>query len=219
MTNKHDPNRNEYMLTGSFARKGYDWWWHSFTARNERTGEECPFFVEFFTCNPQCGGKEPVFGQLQENKDKKVRPSYLMVKAGFWGKEHAQLHRFFAWDDVSIHAEAPYSVTAGDCFASDEMLKGSRTQFTAEETDTEILWHVRQETFCAVMVTEVRCNKSDMLLVNYEAPDGTKRHNRLWNGGNGTGTVELYRKTRKGTVLIDRITAEKVGCEYGEYDN
>ena len=33
--------------------------------------------------------------------------------------------------------------------------------------------------------------KEDMLPVNYEAPDGSKRHNRLWNGGNDWGTVKL----------------------------
>ena len=63
------------------------------------------------------------------------------------------------------------------------------------------------------MVTDVRCKKNDMLLVNYESPDGKKRHNRLWNGGNGSGTVELYRHGK----LIDKIRAENIGCEFGEY--
>ena len=53
-----------------------------------------------------------------------------------------------------------------------------------------------------------------MLLINYESPDGKKRHNRLWNGGNGVGTIYLY----KGKKLIDEIWAENIGCEYGEYD-
>ena len=41
-----------------------------------------------------------------------------------------------------------------------------------------------------------------MLLVNYESPDGAKRH------------IEL--NDRHGD-LIDRIHAENIGCEYGEY--
>ena len=57
-----------------------------------------------------------------------------------------------------------------------------------------------------------------MLLVNYEAPDGTKKHNRLWNGGNGIGTIKLYEKKSDGKEqLIDEITAKNIGCEYGEY--
>lgn len=69
------------------------------------------------------------------------------------------------------------------------------------------------------METDVHCKKSDMLLANYEAPDGTKRHNRLWNGGNGVGRIRLYRKGKDGRTLIDDIAAYNIGCEYGEYRN
>lgn len=77
-----------------------------------------------------------------------------------------------------------------------------------------IVWHVEQRTWTSKMITDITCEKKDMLLVNYKAPTGEKRHNRLWNGGNGKGTIELYHKGK----LIDRIYAENVGCEYGEYD-
>lgn len=63
------------------------------------------------------------------------------------------------------------------------------------------------------MVTDIVCDKRDMLLVNYEAPNGKKLHNRLWNGGNGRGTVKLYRFGK----LVDDVECENVGCEYGEY--
>ena len=376
MFNKQDKTRNEYMLTGSFAKKGYDWWWHSFTARNEKTGEEKPFFIEFFLCDPKLGKDEPVFGQLPKNKENGVRPSYLMVKAGCWGEEHCQLHRFFGINQVDIHGKAPYSVSAGDCLACDEKLCGSvsvtpeeakahpeymcdsgtiewelsldkqvafnvgygasrffraikafemywhaegmktlysghvifngekyivtpetsfgyadknwgrgftspwvwlssccmksrktgktlensvfdigggrpkifffaldrkllgafyyegeeyefnfskfwtapQTEFESKETDSEIIWHVRQENRHAVMISDITCKKRDMLLVNYEAPDGSKRHNRLWNGGNGVGRVQLFGKTKGGLELIDDIDVTNIGCEYGEYD-
>lgn len=95
----------------------------------------------------------------------------------------------------------------------------SRTKFDAEETDTEIQWYVRQETISAIMETRIRCNKEDMLLINYEAPNGTKRHQRLWNGGNGTGRIKLYKKSLfRAPKLVDVIRATNIGCEYGEYD-
>ena len=84
MFNRHDITRDEFMLQGTLARRGYDWWWHSFTAQDVRTGEDRPFFIEFFICNPALAGEEPVLGQLPENKAAKRRPSYLMVKAGCW---------------------------------------------------------------------------------------------------------------------------------------
>ena len=75
-----------------------------------------------------------------------------------------------------------------------------------------------QENIRAVMETEVFCRKKDMILVNYEAPDGSKKHNRLWNGGNGWGTVKLYDKINGEPVLVDEVEAAHIGCEYGEYD-
>ena len=95
---------------------------------------------------------------------------------------------------------------------------GSRTRFNCEETDTHIVWHVEQETFDAELVTDVICPKREMLLVNYEAPNGTKRHNRLWNGGTGEGILRLYEKRAGERVLAETLIAANIGCEYGEYD-
>ena len=375
MFNKHDVTRDAMMLRGFLKKLGYDWWWHSFTAQDAETGEDKPFFIEFFVCNPGLKEDEPVFGQLKENREKGKRPSYLMVKAGFWGEEHGQLHRFFPFKDVKIHADAPYEVSAADCCASETALRGSvsiteeeaaahpewmcehgcmewdlrvdkkiafnvgygagkvfrgaqafamywhaegmktayegtvvlngrkyvvtpekcygyadknwgrdftspwvwlssnclksritgrklensvfdigggrpkiyfaaldrrllgvfyyegreydfnfshfwlnvKTKFSSEETKDSIIWHVRQENKYAVMETEISCLKKDMLLIKYEAPNGLKRHNRLWNGGNGAGVIKLYDKTKDGLKLVDEVEATHIGCEYGEY--
>ena len=376
MFNRHDLTRNELMLRGPLAHNGYDWWWHSFTAQDAETGENKAFFVEFFICNPALAEDKPVLGQLPENRESGKKPSYLMVKAGSWRKDHAQLHRFFSLRDVKLHPQAPYSVIAADCEASDTVLKGSvrvskeeaaahpewmcdagemewdltidkqiafnvgygaskplrdaeafamywhaegmksafqgtvvfngrkyivtpeksygyadknwgrdftspwvwlssnclkskltgetlknsvfdigggrpkiyfipldrrllgafyyegkeydfnfshvwllvKTEFSFTEDEKEVHWHVRQENVNAAMETEISCKKEDMLLVNYESPDGKKRHNKLWNGGTGYGTVKLFEKKNENLVLVDEIEATHVGCEYGEYD-
>ncbi len=368
MANIHDLKRNQSMLRGSLRKCGYDWWWHSFTAYHEATGQPKPFFLEFFTCNPALGGSQPSFGRLGQ------KPSYLMVKLGTWGEDPRQFHRFFAWDDVRLKMGAPFSIAAGDCYLDETHTHGSmditdaqnhpewmcdngrvrwdlkidkkiafhvgygtstflrrlnafqmfwhaegmktafegyieldgqryvvrpedcygyadknwgkdftspwvwlssnnltstvtgkkledsvfdigggcpkvyfvplkrkllsdfwyegksyefnfsklwtftRTKFDCRETDSQILWHVEQRTWRNKMVTDIVCDKKDMLLVNYEAPNGKKLHNRLWNGGNGRGTVKLYRKQGKQFRLIDAIVCQNVGCEYGEYD-
>ena len=377
MFDHHDITRNAFMLHGPLAHHGYDWWWHSFTAQDAETGEDKPFFIEFFICNPALAEDQPTLGQLPENRRAGKRPSYLMVKAGTWGREHFQLHRFFSLRKVRIHGDAPYEVEAEDCYASETALKGSirilpeeaaahpewmcdagelswdlkldkqiafnvgygaskplrdveafamywhaegmktavsgsvtcggrkyivtpeksygyadknwgrdftspwvwlassclkskrdgrmltnsafdigggrpkiylvpldrrllgvfyyegkeydfnfshvwlnvKTEFSFEEQEELVHWHVRQENRNAVMDTEVFCRKEDMLLVNYEAPDGSKKHNRLWNGGNGWGTVRLYDKVGEELQLVDEIEATHIGCEYGEYDD
>jgi len=122
---KSDIARNACMLRGKFAKQGYDWWWHSFTGKNRITGQEKAFFIDFFVCNPALGGDKPVLGQSAENMLSGRKPSYLMVKAGCWGENAKQLHRFFGWNDVSLHWNAPFEVSSDDCFCSEKALRGS----------------------------------------------------------------------------------------------
>ena len=93
---------------------------------------------------------------------------------------------------------------------------GARTKFKCKETEEEIIWHVEQENRNFVMQTNIHCKKKDMLFVNYEAPDGSRIHKRLWNGGNGRGWVKLYRKTGGARSLLEEFRVGHVGCEYGE---
>ena len=376
MANISDLTRNQWMLRGPLAKKGYDWWWHSFTAENAETGEAKPFYVEFFTCNPDNAPDDPVIVWNDPERQKKgVLPSYLMVNFGFWGEEKGQLHRFFPWKDVTVRADAPYSISAADCFCSETFTEGSisvseeeaaahpewmsdagtaswkleidkqiafhvgygaskffrdlnafemfwhaegmksafkgeiilngvkylvkpetcygysdknwggdftspwvwlssnnlvskltgrrltnsvfnigggrpkvfglaldrkllgefyyegkdyefnfskfwtlsGTKFDCWETEDEIHWHVVQTTVNSRLDTEIVCKKKDMLNIKYEAPTGYKKHNRLWNGGNGTGVLKLYKRSLGKETLIDEVIAENVGCEFGEY--
>lgn len=374
--NKSDVTRNYCMLQGALAKKGYDWWWHSFTAYHKESRQPKTFYIEYFLCNPALAQPEPVIvWNDPEGRKAGKRPSYCMINVGFWGKEKGQLHRFFPWNQVSIPMNQPLNLQAGDCSCSETRMTGhvkvtkedaqnhpewmsdfgemswdisiqkqvayhvgygasklfrklnafemfwhaegmkaafsgwvnlngaeyivepdtcygyadknwgsdftspwvwlssndlvsnitgkrlknsvfevgggrpkvfgfslnrkllgqfyyegadyefnfskfwtgSRTKFNCKETDTQILWEVTQTTFRAKMEITATCNKEEMLLINYESPDGYKRHTRLWNCGNGIGTVKLWRKNGRKWELIDNVKAGSVGCEYGEY--
>lgn len=387
--NHSDILRNNFMLKGALASEGYDWWWHSFTGHNKKTGEEKAFFIEFFTINPELGGDEPVFGQLPENKAAGKKPSYMMVKAGCWGEGAKQLHRFFGWNQVNIKEDAPFLISADNCFCSETRTLGmvevteedvanhpewmcqsgkmiwdlniekniafnvgygaswasreleafemfwhaegmktffngsvildgeeyvvdkdscygyadknwgkdftspwvwlasshlkskltgkwlentafdigggrpkirtgktfenvilgavwyegepyefnfskfwtlTKTDFVCNTDGDEVVWNITQETPLAKIEGHFTCQKKDMLLINYEAPNGEKRHNNLWNGGNGVGELKLYKKILKtkdnedGSMakfdweLVDDMEAYNIGCEFGEYD-
>lgn len=371
MFNIHDLDRDTCQLFGAQGKCGYDWWWHSFTARDAITGEERPFFLEFFLCNPKSKNGKAILGQHPENRKRGRKPSYLMVKAGTWGEDAKQLHRYFGWEEIKVNVGAPIKIKAQDCFLTETGIRGSvsvseeearihpewmsdageikfrlkikkqiafnvgygagklfriiqafemfwhaegmktfydgeiiyngrkyivspencygyadknwgkdftspwvwlssndivseitgkrlnnsvfdigggcpkvgpvalprqllsafwyegqeyefnfskfwmgvRTKFECKETETQIIWHIEQSDWQDKMVTDIICEKKDMLLINYEAPNGLKKHNRLWNGGNGKGTVVLYHKHK----LVDRVRVGHVGCEYGEY--
>lgn len=135
MSSKHDIRRDACQLFGRQAKCGYDWWWHSFTAHNAETGEEQPFYVEFFLCNPESGAEEPLFGDLETGK----KPSYLMVNVGAWGKPKKQLHRFFGWKKISVDMGVPFVVEADDCYMTETSTKGS-ISVSAEDAAAHPEW-------------------------------------------------------------------------------
>jgi hypothetical protein len=51
-----------------------------------------------------------------------------------------------------------------------------------------------------------------MLNVNYENPDGVKRHNQLWNGGFASGSVTLYKKIKGSTSKWMTLTANSAAA-------
>ena len=69
-----------------------------------------------------------------------------MVKGGCWGEDHCQLHRFFAWKDVNMHANAPFSIDAADCHASETRIAGS-IKITEEEASVHPEWMCDAEAF------------------------------------------------------------------------
>lgn len=374
--NQPSKSRNACQLFGRQAKKGYDWWWHSLTAHNAQTGEERAFFFEFYLCNPAYKDSPEALATpiqpLGYIRPETV-PSYLMVKAGCWGKNKRQLHRFYSWNEAKVDMGIPFSIETRDCTLSETESSGhivvsdsdavahpewlsdageiewhlqirkqvafnvgygagplmrkwqafemfwhaegmktqyegeiifegeryivtpehsygyadknwgqdfttpwlwlsscslkseltghklensvfdigggrpvvcgiqlpgqllsafwyegkpfefnfskfwtlTRTHFHCYETETEMVWHVEQRNWSDRMVADIHCPKDDMLLVRYEAPDGLMRHRRLWNGGTGSGTIELYRWGK----LVDRIHCNRTGCEYGDYDH
>ena len=374
--NKSDITRDSFMLKGALAKKGYDWWWHSFTAYHAETGEEKTFYIEYFLCNPALAEKKPVivWNHPEDQKTGK-KPSYAMIHVGFWGKEKGQLHRFLPWKEVYVSQGSPFYLKAADCFCSERHMTGavhiteeeakrhpewmsdagsmewdikinkkvayhvgygasrffrmihafemfwhaegmktefdgwlrlngetyvvrpkqcygyadknwgsdftspwvwlssndlisrktgkrllnsvfevgggnpkvfgislgrkllgqfyyegsdyefnfskfwtgSRTKFMCFETEKHIVWKVIQTTWTAKMTVKIVCEKEEMICINYESPDGYKRHTHLWNCGNGKGMVKLYERRKQEWVLVDEVWARHVGCEYGEY--
>ena len=94
--------------------------------------------------------------------------------------------------------------------------QGSSVTFSFSEGETHNRWSVIAKNRTVQMEVDLACAREDMLLMRYQSPDGARRHNRLWNGGTGTGEIRLLRL--KDNALVDTIAMGHVGCEYGEYD-
>lgn len=371
---KSDVKRDLFMLKGSLSKKGYDWWWHNFTAYNRKTGEEKVFFIEYFVINPALGGKKAILGQLPENQRNNIKPSYALIKVGTWGKNAKQLHNFYPIDQFSCPKNS-LNVKIGECILTEKHMKGqcnvtekeikehpeymcdsgtmswelkidkkiaynvgygaskllrsinafemfwhaegikteysgtvvfdgevydvipdksygyadknwgkdftspwlwlsscnlkslktgeklynsaievgggrpkvfgmpldrklligmyyegrmyeynfskifskSEVDYSFQEGEEYNLWKVKAQNRNSSMSLKLKCPKDEMLLINYEAPNGKKLHNRLWNGGTGFGEIKLFRRKGSIHVPIDHIEIKNVGCEYGEY--
>jgi len=369
-------DRNGYMLKGKLLRRGYDWWWHSLVGVSTKTGEKQPFFIEYYVINPGLGGDKPVSGQLPANRERGIKPSYAMIKAGCWGqKKKAQIHNLYPISDFSgdrtrmdvrigphratetrlvgsvsltpeeARAHPEYMADAGEMswdlraekvlrysvgygaspffrainafqmywhvagmytrydgritfngeeyhvdpetssgyqdknWGSDytnpwvwlncnsftsrktgEQLRrtsldvggarpvvfgiplprrllvafshegrlyefnfskpwtGSRQRFDCRVSDVKVEWHIDAWTRKARIEIRFSCPRATMLTINYENPDGEKRHHALWNGGYASGDVTLHRKAGSAWEEIDTFDGELGGCEYGEYD-
>ena len=94
---------------------------------------------------------------------------------------------------------------------------GARIAFKFIEHEKVNVWKLKARNADSITELTLKCPKDEMLLVNYEAPNGKKRHNRLWNGGTGYGELKLYHINGKRETLVDHIAFRSTGCEYGEY--
>jgi hypothetical protein len=90
--------------------------------------------------------------------------------------------------------------------------------FDCPVTDEKVEWNLTAWNNKGKIEIHFKCPRNTMLNVNYENPDGLKRHNKLWNGGFASGSVTLYKKVKGEYVKVDDFDGELGGCEYGEYD-
>ena len=111
-------------LQDIFNRKSYELWWQTFTGTGMKTGEEKTFFIGCYVLNAQRGGEVPIF----DGKN----PAYVMIKAGVFGENGKQLHRFYGTREFES-AQEELRVVVGDFFLSETVLKGS-VNVTEEQT-------------------------------------------------------------------------------------
>ncbi len=118
-------NLNGYVLDRAFGDNGYDWWWHNFYGVNRETGEERPFFIEYYIINPDLGGAEPILGQLPANQAAGIKPSYAMIMAGTWGENAVQIKNYYGIDDLTQTSPDELDVQIGPNVATETYLIGS----------------------------------------------------------------------------------------------
>ena len=90
----------------------------------------------------------------------------------------------------------------------------SRCKWKVKETNKRFIWHFKAQNRTSVVRISGSCSKEQMMPLLYESPDGKVSGIPLWEGGNATGTIELYRRIGGSLELIDRLQFENGLCAY-----
>ncbi|MBW4434902.1 MAG: hypothetical protein KME28_25110 [Pelatocladus maniniholoensis HA4357-MV3] len=102
-------------------------------------------------------------------------------------------------------------------FSFSKIWLSPRQRFDIKVTEKEVIWNIVAWNVKAKIEIYFTCPKKTMQFINYENPDGEKKHKELWNGNYASGTVKLYRRAGNDFELIDIFEGELGGCEYGVY--
>lgn len=88
----------------------------------------------------------------------------------------------------------------------------SRCRWETKETESRFIWHVLAKSRSAVVKISYSFRKQEMLGLRYENPEGRRDRRPLWAGSAGTGTLQLYRRTRGGRELMDTLRLSDALC-------
>ncbi len=136
---------DQYLLRGKLRKEGFEKWRYTFCAVHKDTGEEKKFFIEMYLVNPVLSPKVVVIAQksrlaLSENdlqyalagtdsakmgdSEIVVRPSYVVIKAGVYGKSAKQINKFIPSAEL-FYSKNSVSFKVGECTFSPDALFGA----------------------------------------------------------------------------------------------
>jgi hypothetical protein len=90
----------------------------------------------------------------------------------------------------------------------------SRCKWETKESKKRFVWHIIAKNKDSVIKISASCIKEQMLHLRYENPDGVLSRFPLWAGGDGEGTIQLFRRIPGGREYIDTLHMENLFCEY-----
>ena len=110
------------------------------------------------------------------------------------------------------------------CFSFARPFTLSRLKWCTRENRKRFSWQVKAQNINSVVKLSMECPKDAMLFLHYDnpgdAPAGTgKKLPPLWSGGEGLGTIDLYRITADGREWVDTLTIRHALCEFQRADS
>ena len=145
MAGKVNKKYDHYLLKGKLRQQGFERWRYVFSAVSKVSGQEKKFFVELYIVNPAVSPKVADLSQKSRlaysesdlqyalsgtesaahaNDEIAVLPSYVLVKAGAFGKDGKQMNKFYASSSLSFTRNTE-TFKVGDCLFAPKALSGT----------------------------------------------------------------------------------------------
>ena len=103
------------------------------------------------------------------------------------------------------------------CFSFARPMSRSRLKWGTRETRDHFTWRVKAQNKNALIKLTIQSPKSKMMSLPYDYPDAApgsaSSSPRLYVGGEGYGSLDLYRLTPEGAVWLDTLTIQNALCE------
>lgn len=97
-------------------------------------------------------------------------------------------------------------------------LRRSAMKWGTKENKGKFTWRVKAQDRDSLLVLTLHSSKNKMMTMQYDEPvasyDQLRGPSRLRAGGEGYGTIDLYRLTPGGKVWIDTLTIQNALCEF-----
>ncbi|MCQ2540279.1 MAG: hypothetical protein MJ114_07520 [Acetatifactor sp.] len=90
----------------------------------------------------------------------------------------------------------------------------SRCQWETKVTNRRYIWHILAQNKDSVIKISGSCTKEQMMHMKYEDPDGLRSKLPLLAGSGAVGTIQIYRRSKEGKILLDTLHMSQGFCEY-----
>lgn len=87
-----------------------------------------------------------------------------------------------------------------------------------EEKDEQLHWSISLTHKNFVCDIDVFCSAQQMLVRDYELPEGNHKVQKVLSGSHGTGEIRIYKKIKKNLELIHHAKIENCISEFGSID-
>lgn len=162
---------DQYLLRGNLRTEGFERWRYVFNGVSKSTGQSRVFFVEMYMVNPELSPDEAALSQKEravadesellsapaDAAELSVRPSYIAVKCGHFGKGGRHLNTFLPSSQIAWNKDTG-RLTAGAFEFSSDVLFGA-VSVTDDELELrpellcragEMSWNLTMEKVCSV---------------------------------------------------------------------